>query len=183
MISIHSQRLADIPPAVAEECAELCHEGSEMEGVFLRLARGQIVPSDEEGFVAYAWAGYAKHGQTVGWVSLTFWIVGNDKRPQVQVYVAVPYRSRSLATALCACLHDEATRHSLVCVFSDEALSIARRLGWRANQYRSVDDGWIGVGSTHGAFIGAGDDAAGLHAAASEVCDLPLAGGEEGQDA
>ena len=179
MICILTEQMFTVPSFIASQCIKLCHEDSEMQQLFKRIATQRVAESDRDCILSYAWKETHKGLRVVGWVSLTYWEVGNERRPQVQMYVAMQYRSRSLAHAMCACMHEEVTKHSLVCVFSDYALNIARRLGWRANQYKAVDDGWIGVGSTDGEFIGTGADSAGLHATAPEVCNLPLACREE----
>ena len=117
----------------------------------------------------------------VGWASATDWQVGDETRRQIQVFVAQHYRSQGIGFALCACLGKEATRDKgNLCVFSPEALRIAARLGWKATQYTHVDDGWIGVATTDGRVIGE-PNAAGLHAPASEVRDLPLAREQDGE--
>lgn len=182
MIAIHTCKLSELPSFLAIQCVSLCHEESEMQSVFRRIASQSMTAGDSECFLAYAWVDRATGVRVVGWVCVSYWLVGAERRAQVQMFVAEEFRQRRLATAMCACLHDEVTTHEVVAVFSPEALTIARRLGWRANQYRSVDDGWIGVGSTDGEFSTGGHDAAGVHAAPSAMCDLPLACGEEGQD-
>lgn len=141
--------------------------------------------STRMGLVAYAWLDAEDEIEVVGWATITLWQVGDEERVQLQVYVAPAYRRKWLATALCACLtHDmpHSTTSARLCVFSPEVMQIARKLGWHARQYRSVDDGWIGVAETDGRDIGAGADEAGLHADAPEVRSVPLASEQAGEE-
>lgn len=182
MINIHTQPLVTVPDFIADGCADLCHDGSEMQGMFDDIAHGVY---DRIGVMAYAWMeSDADIPDIVGWATVTEWLVGDEIRVQLQVAVAEPYRRKGLATALCVCLtHDmpNATTSSRLCVFSDEVMRIARKLGWHARQYRSVDDGWIGVAETDGRDIGTGPDQERLHADAPEVRSVPLASEQAGE--
>lgn len=160
MYSIHAMRAADLPEFVAEQCRRLCHDDSEMQCLFGRIASSSVHSHEENWIIAYAWTGGWHGVSVIGWASATDWYVGKETRRQVQMFVADDHRGRGLGTALCVCLGDFATNSTgPVCVFSDEALSIAKRLGWKANQYTSTDDGWIGVSTTDGRNIGTGTDA------------------------
>jgi len=183
MYSIHSTYVADCPDSIAEQCRKLCHDDSEMQQLFGRIASGSVHEHERRWVIAYAWIGGNRSVVTVvGWASATDWFVANDTRRQVQVFVAKEHRGSGIGTALCACLGDLVTKYSgPVCVFSPRAMAIAKRLGWKADQYKSTDDGWIGVGSTDGRRIGTGHDDAGLHAPAPEVRSVPLASDEAGE--
>ena len=180
MISIHSLRVADLSEYVAEECRFLCHRDSEMQSLFDRVP-WDLEPHEGEWVVSYAYVNGARGATVIGWASATDWFVGRETRRQVQIYVSKHYRRQGIGSALCACLGRVATKDKgHICVFSPEALRIAARLGWQATQYTHVDDGWIGVATTDGRVIGE-SNAAGLHAPASEVRDLPLAREQDGE--
>lgn len=182
MINIHTQPLDTVPAFIADSCAELCHADSEMQAMFRDIAEGT---SHRMGIVAYAWLDADEEIDVIGWATVTLWQVGDEERVQLQVFVAPAYRRKGLAFSLCVCLtHDmpHSTSSARLCVFSDEVFRIAKRLGWHARQYRSVDDGWIGVAETDGRDIGAGADEAGLHVAAPEVRSVPLASEQAGEE-
>jgi GNAT superfamily N-acetyltransferase len=154
-----------------------------MQRLFDHLANDMPAGVWTPGTIAYAWLAATRDRpaiRVIGWASLTEWRVGNEVRPQVQMYVAPDHRQRGIATALCICLSAESSQDKPLCVFSDEAVAIARRLGWWAAQYKKVEDGWIGVGVVEGRVIGSGDHAGRVHDAAPEVRDLPLASAAEG---
>lgn len=181
MIDIHTDRAMQVPPFIAQQCIPLCHDDSESQSLFRRIAARELAPHERDFTVAYAWN--HDHGAVtvIGWATLTTWLVGTELRPQVQCYVALAHRSRRIATALCVCLSDEVSKNtSPVCVFNGFVMSIAKLLGWNAAEYRAIEDGWIRVGDTGGQ---QDQSDAGVHAAAHTVCGLPLACGETGEDA
>lgn len=164
---------AAVPRSVAEQCLSLCWDDSEMRGHFQHLAGGEVdrVPGDLRLTVALI-EGEDYELRAVGWASLSIW----HFMWQMQVFVGGEYRQKGLGTALCSLLlltHPE--RDGALAVFHDHCYRIAKHCGWRdVRLYKRVDDGWINVAFPRG------DDAAGLHDAAPEVCGVPLATGEEG---
>jgi len=182
MYCITTTYLLEMSEHAAEQCRSLCHEDSEMQQLFGRVADGTVHPHEERWIISTAFSCGGRSMGIIGWASATDWFVANGKRLQVQMFVAAPHRGNGIGTALGACLGEFVTKHTEpVCVFSDHAMAIARRLGWRADQFKSTDDGWIGVGTTDGRSVGTGPDDAGLHDAAPQVCGVPLACGEDGQ--
>lgn len=183
MLNIKCALALDMPECIARQCALLCWEGSEMQGVFNRIATHSLSMNEMLGKFAYAWYtppdvdGYPI--VVAGWVSLTGWQVGDRTVRQLQGYVAPRHRRCGIASALCVCLtHDMPKDELPEAVFSEEFFSIARRLRWRCTQYKRIDDGWIAVASfglSQGGECGGGAVAAGIHAPPSEVRDLPLA--------
>jgi GNAT superfamily N-acetyltransferase len=161
VINIHAITAEQMPAHIAEVCTGLCWPDSEMQRLFNRIAEGELSDSERHWMIAYAWLAPGDDDQIVvaGWASVTEWRVGDTVRMQVQTFVAGPYRRKGIATAMLVCLtHDMPTDTSPVAVFSDEVMRIARRLGWKAEQYKSVDDGWIGVATTEGRCCGRGSD-------------------------
>jgi hypothetical protein len=182
MINIHCMPLDCMPAYIASACADLCHSDSEMQSMFNDISEDS---STRMGLVAYAWLDDEDEVEVVGWATITLWQVADEERVQLQVSVAPAYRRKGVATALCACLtHDmpHATTSARLCVYSDEVMRIARKFGWHARQYRSVDDGWIGVADTDGRDIGTGADEERLHADAPEVRSVPLASEQAGEE-
>lgn len=161
MISIHSTPADEMPCYIAEQCHEMCRAGSEMQGLFHRVAMLSMQEQDHEAAVAYAYRNDPEDGATVvGWCVVSTWQVGDERRVQAQGFVSPDYRRRGLAGAMAACLTHDLPHESLpVAVFSPEFLAIAKRLGWQATQYRLVEDGWLGVGTADGRDIGTGTDA------------------------
>ena len=150
MLNIHTMSAAEVPCYIAEQCRNLCNDGSEMQGVFDRIALLSLREQDHSARIAYCWQGGDDDDgpQVVAWASISEWRVGMDTRIQAQGYVHKDYRQRGLATALCICLTHDLPRSSLpVAVFSPEFFRIAQRLKWSATEYTLVDDGWIGVGT------------------------------------
>jgi hypothetical protein len=185
MIQITAEAAINIHPHVAEQCAErLCHEESEMQGVFNRISLLSLSPRERSWMIAYAWQPHEDEVQhVIGWVSVTEWDVGDETRIQVQGYVGPAFRERGLASAMVACLcHDMPKTKLPVAVFSAEFFRIAQRLGWDATRYRYAHDGWLGVSTTDGTRITGGSDAAGLHADAPAVRGVPLAREQAGEE-
>jgi GNAT superfamily N-acetyltransferase len=186
MIQIHTTTAVNLPGYAAEQCAgELCWDNSESQSLFRRICAGELTDRERGWMVGYAviepehWDD--EDYRVVGWVSVTEWVVGDEERLQVQGYVRHDMRKQGIASALVACVcHRMPTTNLPVAVFSPEFLRIAKRRGWNATQYKSVDDGWIAVASTQTPDTGAGPDSAGVHADAPEVRGVPLAGGTEG---
>lgn len=186
MIQIHTCIAHQVPIWVAQQCAEsLCWDESESQALFQRIARMELPERERGWMIGYAviegrdW--YDDEDEVVGWVTVTEWVVGQETRIQVQGYVRRDMRQQGIASALVACLCHDMPKSSLpVAVFSKEFFRIAQRRGWRATQYKSVDDGWIAVATTEGRDCGGGSDTGGVHAAPSEVRDLPLACDEKG---
>lgn len=150
MLNIHTMSASELPCFIAEQCRNLCHDGSEMQGLFDRIALLSLHDSDHAARIAYCWVhGDDDDGPTVvAWASVSEWRVGEEVRIQSQGFVAEGYRQRGLATALCICLTHDLPRDALpVAVFSPEFFRIAQRLKWNATEYTLVDDGWIGVGT------------------------------------
>lgn len=184
MLNIHCLPAGEIPEFIAQQCRRLCHDDSEMQQLFGRMIDGALADHERVWPVAYCWAGNHHAISVIGWASSTDWYVGNEVRRQVQLFVATAARRRGIGTALCVCLGSSVSKdNEPVAVFSKEAMSIAKRLGWKADQYKSTDDGWIGVASSDGRRGRGGADSTGVHAASSKVCDLPLARREKGKDA
>lgn len=187
MIQIHATTVVNMPGFAAEQCAdELCWDNSESQALFRKISAGQVTDRERGWMVGYAVIEPERWDddeyRVIGWVSVTEWTVGEETRLQVQGYVRREMRNQGIANALVACVcHDMPRTQLPVAVFSTEFLHIAKRRGWNATQYRSVDDGWIAVASTQGGDSGAGPDDAGLHAPASEVRGLPLAGDPAGE--
>jgi GNAT superfamily N-acetyltransferase len=185
MINITADIAVNIHPHVAEQCAaRLCHDESEMQGVFNRIALLSLSERERSWMIAYAWQPHEDEVQhVVGWVSVTEWDVGDETRIQVQGYVDPAFRERGLASAMVACLcHDMPKTQLPVAVFSREFFAIAHRFGWNATRYKHVTDGWLGVATTDGRGIAGRADEAGLHAHAPEVRSLPLARDEAGEE-
>jgi len=160
LINIHSTNATEMPCHIAEQCHEMCKPGSEMQGLFHRVAMLSLEDIDYLAVVAYAYLNDPDDGATVvGWCVISTWQVGEEQRVQAQGFVRPDYRRRGLAGAMAACLtHDFPHEEVQIAVFSPEFLSIAKRLGWQATQYRLVEDGWIGVGTADGRDIGTGTD-------------------------
>lgn len=188
MLNIHTMIAARVPAVVAHHCAEqLCWEESEMQRFFRRIVSHSLTVDERQWLVAYCVETQQDflddELSIVGWVTVTEWVVGDEVRIQVQGFIDPEWRGKGLATAMVACLcHDMPRTSNPVAVFSDEFLHIAQRMKWNAVQYRSTDDGWIGVATTDGRVIGAGSDEERLHAPASEVRGVPLARDEEGEE-
>lgn len=185
MINISTDIAINIHPHVAEQCAaRLCHEDSEMQGVFQRISLLSLSDRERAWMIAYAWQPSEEEIQhVVGWVSVTEWCVGDETRIQVQGYVDGDFRERGIASALVACVcHDMPATKLPVAVFSKEFFKLAVRLGWNATLYRHTTDGWLGVNSTYGRGSDAGSDQAGVHADAPAVRSLPLASDEAGEE-
>lgn len=185
MIQITADTAVNIHPHVAEQCAaRLCHDESEMQGLFNRTALLSLSPREGGWMIAYAWQSNEDEVQhVIGWVSVTEWDVGDETRIQVQGYVDREFRESGLASAMVACLcHDMPKTQLPVAVFSREFFAIAQRFGWNATRYKKITDGWLGVDSTDGRNIAGRTDPAGLHAAAPEVRGMPLAREQEGQE-
>lgn len=184
MLQVTADAAINIHPQVAEQCAtRLCHEDSEMQGVFRRISLLSLSERERSWMIAYAWQSSEDEIQhVIGWVSVTEWDVGDETRIQVQGYVDKDFRECGIASALVSCLcHDMPVSKLPVAVFSQEFFSIARRFGWKATRYRYAHDGWLGVETTDGRRIGAGADEAGLHVDAPKVCGVPLASDEAGE--
>lgn len=184
MINITCHFAIDMPVYMAEQCADrLCWKDSEMQGVFRRIAARALQPSEHGWQIGCAWKwDEVDEIVVVAWVSVTDWRVANENRVQVQGFVAKDMRRRGLASAIVACLaHDMPKTELPIAVFSDRFFAIARRAGWKATQYKSLDDGWIAVAHAGGGSSGRGSDPAGVHAAAPEVRGVPLARDEEGE--
>jgi GNAT superfamily N-acetyltransferase len=184
MLNIHCLPAGEIPEFIAQQCRRLCHDDSEMQQLFGRMIDGALADHERLWPVAYCWVRTRHSIGVIGWASATDWHVGNEVRRQVQLFVATTARRRGVGTALCVCLGSSVSKdNEPVAVFSREAMSIAKRLGWKANQYKSTDDGWIGVASFDGRRGREGSDSAGVHDAAPTVRSVPLARREKGQDA
>jgi hypothetical protein len=183
MIQITADIAINIHPHVAEQCAaRLCHDESEMQGVFNRISLLSLSPREREQMIAYAWQASDDGQHVIGWVSVSEWVVGNETRIQVQGFVDQEFRERGLASALVACLcHDMPATRLPVAVFSKEFFAIAQRFGWNATRYRYATDGWLGVATTDGRYSTRRIDPAGLHADAPEVRGMPLAREQEGE--
>lgn len=150
MLNIHSMSAAEVPCFIAEQCRNLCNDGSEMQGVFDRIALLSLREQDHSARIAYCWlASLDDDGpEVIGWASVSEWHVGSEARIQAQGYVHQDYRRRGIALALCVALTHDLPRDRLpVAVFSREFFRIAQRLDWNATEYTLVDDGWIGVGT------------------------------------
>ena len=161
MLNIHAMTADELPCYIAEQCHALCNPGSEMQGRFQRLSMLSLNESDHSARIAYCWACGDEDGpEVVAWACISEWPVGDEKRVNVQGFVREDYRRTGVATSLCVCLaHDLPKDRLPVAVFSPEFLKIAKRLGWRATEYRLVNDGWVGVATTDGRDIGTGTDA------------------------
>lgn len=184
MLNIHSMQADELPCYLAEQCRNLCHADSEMQGLFDRIALLEMKPRDYTARIAYCWVtgGDDEGPVVVGWASVWDWVVGDEVRVQAQGFVSEDYRKQGIATALCVCLTHGMSKDSLpVAVFSPEFRSIAKRLGWRATEYRLVHDGWIGVGSVGRRAGRRGADEGRVHAAAPEVRGVPLARRKTGE--
>ena len=185
MINITADIAINIHPQVAEQCADrLCHDESEMQGVFRRISLLSLSDRERSWMIAYAWQPNEDEVQhVIGWVSVTEWDVGDETRIQVQGYVDRGFRERGLASAMVACVcHDMPKTQLPVAVFSREFFAIAQRFGWNATRYKNVTDGWLGVATTDGRGITGRSDEAGLHADAPEVRGVPLARDEDGEE-
>lgn len=153
MLNIHAMTAAEVPAFIAERCTLLCKSDSQMQRLFDRIASGDLHENERGWMIAYAWLAPAMEDDVtlVGWCSVTEWQCDGSLRMAVQAFVLPDYRRRGIATAMCVCLaHDMPTHTSPVAVFSDECMRIARHLGWRADQYKQVEDGWIGVATFEG---------------------------------
>lgn len=186
MLQIYARIAHHVPVYVADQCAStLCWEDSESQSLFQRIALLELTERERVWMVAYALIespDWEDEDEVVGWVTVTEWVVGEETRIQVQGYVRRDMRKQGIASALVACLcHDMPKSELPVAVFSKEFFRIAQRRGWRATQYKSVDDGWVAVATTEGRDSGRGSDAGGVHDAPPEVRDLPLACDEEGE--
>lgn len=185
MWNIHAMVAARVPSVVAHHCAEtLCWDESEMQQFFRRIVSHSLTADERQWMVAYCTE--TQHDllddelSIIAWVTVSEWVVGDEVRIQVQGFVHPDFRGRGLATAMVVCLCNDMPKTSRpIAVFSDEFLHIAQKMQWNAVQYRSTDDGWIGVATTDGRIIGAGADEERLHADAPEVRGVPLARPEE----
>lgn len=181
MLTIQAMVAARVPSVIAHHCAEqLCHEGSEMQRLFRRIISHSLTVDERNWMIAFCTEAPADLLDdelcVVGWASVTEWHADGQVRMQLQGFVSPPFRDRGIATAMCVCLcHDMPCSPNPVAVFSDEFLCVARRLHMNAVQYKSVDDGWIGVAAIDGRRSRAGANEGGVHAAPPEVRSVPLA--------
>jgi hypothetical protein len=159
MLNIHAMPVIEMPCYIAEQCRGLCNDGSEMQGLFDRVALLSLREQDYAARIAYCWSRDGDDLEVIGWASISEWAVGDEVRIQAQGFVHEDYRQRGIALAMCIALTHDLPRESLpVAVFSPEFFRIAQRLKWNATEYTLVDDGWLGVGSTDGRRIGTGTD-------------------------
>lgn len=183
MLTIEVFIASGLPAHIAGQAAFLCHEDSEMQSLF-NLIASSLTLTDREASMVIAICSDRADGEqsVVGWASVGEWFYGGESRIQVQAYVHPNYRRKGLGFSLIACASHGMPTSKPVAVFSDECFRVAQRLRWDAEQWRSVDDGWIRVRRPEGRHTELGPDDAGLHAPASEVCGLPLASVEEGEE-
>jgi hypothetical protein len=156
MFHIHAMSADEVPCFIADQCRNLCNNGSESQGMFDRISLMSLKPEDHLSSVSYAWVDGGDDGpQVIGWCSVTPWSVGDEEKIAIQGYVDSRYRQRGIATSLAISLTHDMPRDPLpVAVFSPEFFRIAQHLGWNADEYMLVDDGWVGVNATNGRHIG-----------------------------
>ena len=171
MLATHTFDAATMPQWLAEQLTDLCHESSEMQHQLQCIVDGDrhLLPSEWR--VCTASVGDVFEMKAIGWVSASIW----NFMQQLQGYVHENYRNRRLATSLAGLLLlGDTMRGNPLAVFSDEFRRIGVALGYTdVRQYRAVDDGWIRVEFADRRPDG--NDEAGLHAPARQVCDMPLA--------
>lgn len=182
MISIEVFLAGDVPAQLAGQASSLCHADSEMQTLFHCIASGTPLSDRDAAMVIALGHDIADGEQTViGWASVGEWFYEHESRLQVQAYVHPDYRRKGLGFSLIACASHGMPTRKPVAVFSDECWRVAQRLRWDAEQWRSVDDGWIRVRRPEGGSQGTGTVDAGVHAFASEVCGVPLASDTKGE--
>lgn len=150
MLHIHTMPASEVPCFIAEQCRNLCNDGSEMQGVFDRIALLSLREQDHSARISYCWRATDDEDgpEVLGWASVSEWRVGTETRIQAQGFVHEDFRQRGIAIAMCVALTYDLPRERLpVAVFSPEFFRIAQRLKWSATEYTLVEDGWIGVGT------------------------------------
>lgn len=125
----------------AEKIADrLCRPGSEMQGVFARIAAGEEANCDP-GLVFAVASRVEDDDVVIGWASVSYWNGG----PAVQGFVTEEYRRKGLAGALLTaivCDHEIPMDHASV--FSPHLVGPAKRAGFQSvTEWHRVDDGWI----------------------------------------
>lgn len=149
MFSVNVQLAGELPALIAEHASRLTRHGSQMRGVFDRIAAG--TPTDEDADIVVSYAAADGEDGIIGWASVGWWHYEGRSRREIQVFVSEEHRRQGVGFSLVAAVaHGMPISSVPVSVFSPEVLRIAVRLNLTAERFENVEGRWHRAECTDG---------------------------------